>query len=143
MAVFFAGISGTHLRPGYSVGSGFSGWMFHPVPITRMLHKMVVMYLDFLLGPPVSYLVKSEFVANSIVSGVAAKMSYCMPESKGRQPRGATTCPKVRAVAERSYPHTEVRGPAACRGATPYTRSGGGSGGSLVRWAGGCALLSG
>ena len=69
---------------------------------------MVVMYLDFLLGPPVSYLVKSSFGKNSIVSGVAAKMSYCMPEVKAAAER-SYHMPKVRAVAESSYPTQEVR----------------------------------
>ena len=66
------------------------------------------MFLDFLLGPPVPYLVKSSFGKNSMVSGAAAKMSYCMPEVKVVAKR-SFHMPKVRAVAERSYPTQEVR----------------------------------
>ena len=66
------------------------------------------MFLDFLLGPPVPYLVKSSFGKNSMVSGAAAKMSYCMPEVKVVAKR-SFHMPKVRAAAERSYPIYKVR----------------------------------
>ena len=66
------------------------------------------MFLDFLLGPPVPYLVKSSFGKNSMVSGAAAKMSYCMPEVKVVAER-SFHMPKVRAAAERSYTIYKVR----------------------------------
>ena len=43
---------------------------------------------------------------------------------QGRQPGGATPCPRSGAAAERSYPTSEVRGGCQPRGDTPQRRSG-------------------
>ena len=81
LAIFFACFQALPLRPVSSSGRDVLRLdvSFQCPQVESQLHQMAVVLPDFLLGPPVPYLVKYSFGKNSMVSEGVSKMSYHMP----------------------------------------------------------------